>query len=375
MKEKKSCKPIRVLVINYKMHCAGIESFIMNVYRNIDREKVQFDFLVHYTERQFYDDEIERMGGKIYRLSIREDNNFLKYVKELKKFFYEHPEYKIVHGHMESFGIFYLKAAREAKIPIRIAHSHIAQKNRGIKGSIKTILNKGYKWYATDLFACSEVAGKFIFGDKAKYKIFNNAIDAKTFKYNEKIRDEVREELGISDEQFVIGHVGRFNTQKNHNFLVDIFNEIYKADKNAILLLIGEGDLYEYIEEKVAKLELMNNVRLLGVRKDTNRLYQAMDIFLMPSLFEGLPISGIEAQAAGLKCIFSNTITVEVALTKNTEFISLDAEAKEWAKEVLKWKFAYSREEQTKEIEAAGYDIHEQAIELQKFYLEALRGE
>ncbi len=365
-------QPIRVLMVNYKMQCAGIEAFIMNMYRNIDRSKVQFDFLVHYEEPQFYDEEINALGGKIYRLSIREDNNFLKYFHDLKSFFSQHPEYQIIHGHMESFGIFYFKEAKKQNIPVRIAHSHIAQRNKGIKGVLKNLLNKGFKSYATNLFACSDAAGKFLFGDRADYKVFNNAIDTRNFEYNEQIRKEVRAELGIEDNQFVIGHVGRFNTQKNHKFLVDIFNEIKIRDKNAVLLLIGEGDLQEQIKDKVSILGLSENVKFLGVRKDVNRLYQAMDIYLMPSLFEGLPVSGIEAQTAGLKCIFSDTVTSQTALTDNTEFLSLNNSAEYWAQESIKWKGGYLRENQSGKIKTAGYDIQEQAVVLQEFYLNSL---
>ena len=363
---------VRILMVNYKMQCAGIEAFIMNMYRNIDRNKIQFDFLVHYEEKQYYDDEIEELGGKIYRLSIRDDNRFGKYFRDLDTFFKKHPEYRIVHGHMESFGVFYLRAAKKAGVPVRIAHSHIAQKNNGIKGYVKNILNKGFGRYATDKFACSEAAGEFVFGKNSKYMILNNAIDTEKFRYDENIRRDVRRELSISENQFVIGHVGRFNVQKNHEFLIDIFAEIRKKDPSAVLLLIGEGDLQERIKNKIDTLKLSKYVQFLGVRRDINRLYQAMDMFLMPSLFEGLPVSGIEAQAAGLKCIFSNTVTRQTAITKNVEFISLNTDASMWADAVFKWKNAYVREDTSKDIIHAGYDIREQALKLQNFYLEAL---
>lgn len=365
--------PIRVLIVNYKMQCAGIEAFIMNMYRNIDRTKVQFDFLVHYTEPQFYDKEIEALGGRIYRLSIREDNNFIKYFKDLKLFFREHTEYKIVHGHMESFGCFYLRSAKKAKVPVRIAHSHIAQKNSGVKGVLKNFLNKGFKKYATHLFACSNVAGEFVFGNKEEFCIYNNAIDAKRFGYDINKRVQARKELKISDDVFVIGHIGRFNTQKNHTFLIDIMSEINKKDPKAVLLLIGEGDLEEHIKNKVDELGLENNVMFLGVRSDVDRLYQAMDVFVMPSLFEGLPVSGVEAQAAGLKCIFSDTITEQTMLTSNVEFISLDRGTAIWADEILKWYKGYDRRDQINIIERAGYDIKKQAKQLQNFYIESIK--
>lgn len=370
--EKKMDQPIRVLMINYKMQCAGIEAFIMNMYRNIDKSKVQFDFLVHYTEHQFYDDEIESLGGKIYRLSIREDNNFIKYIKELRSFFTSHPEYKIVHGHMESFGIFYLKASKNAGVPVRIAHSHIAQSNKGVKGAVKKLLNLSFNTYATDLFACSNVAGEFLFGKATPFTIFNNAIDMKRFIFNSAIREDTRKELNLQDNNFVIGHVGRFNTQKNHEFVIEIFSAIYTKDRSAVLLLIGEGELVERIKKKVEFLGLLNNVKFLGVRKDVDRLYQAMDIFILPSLFEGLPVSGIEAQAAGLKCIFSDAVTRQTTMTENTEYYELDLMPNRWADEILKWKNGYDRIDTSVSIRRAGYDIKDQAAKLQKFYLEKM---
>lgn len=360
-------EPIRVLMVNYKMQCAGIESFIMNMYRNIDSKKVKIDFLVHYSERQFYDDEIERMGGKIYRLSVREDNNFIKYKRELRKFFNNHPEYKIVHGHMESFGVFYLNEAKKSSIPIRIAHSHIAKRNNGIKGYMKSILNNFYKTYATHLFACSIDSGKFVFGEKENFIVYNNAIDVESFKFNNEIRDEIRIELGIEDK-FVIGHVGRFNTQKNHIFLINVFNEVYKRNKDSILLLIGEGELENDIRNRVNELQLDKNVKFLGIRKDMNKIYQGMDLFVLPSLFEGLPVSGIEAQATGLKCIFSDTITRETTLTDNTQYLSLNMELSRWAEEFLKWNNNYRRADSSYKIKSGGYDIKTQAKKLQDFY-------
>lgn len=363
-------EPIRILIVNYKMQCAGIESFIMNMYRAIDKDVIQFDFLVHYKKEQFYDEEILNMGGNIYRLTVREDNNFLKYFIDLKKFFKIHNEYKIVHGHMESFGIFYLYAAKLAGIQIRIAHSHIAEKNKGLKGTIKGFLNRYYKKYATDLFACSDAAGKFMFGSDIQYKVFNNAIDSHKFKYDKTVRDLCRKELGFNEEQFVIGHIGRFNTQKNHSFLIDIFSEINRIHDNSILLLIGEGDLKSSIKDKVKQRGLEEKVFFLGVRKDVQWLYQAMDVFVMPSLFEGLPVAGIEAQASGLKCIFSSEVTRQTSITSNVEYISLNESPKYWAIEIVKWYNSYLRCDMSKEIIDAGYDIYNQAKVLQDYYLE-----
>lgn len=365
-------EPIRVLIVNYKMQCAGIESFIMNVYRNIDKEKVQFDFLVHYSELQFYDKEIEELGGNIYRLSVREDNNIIKYFRDLKRFFANHPEYQIVHGHMESFGVFYLHAAMKAGIRTRIAHSHIAERNRGIKGCVKHLLNCFYHTYATDLFACSDVAGKFMFG-KSKYTVFNNAIDTRKFSYSKDIRGQIRSDLEIKNSTTVIGHVGRFNTQKNHIFLMEVFNEVLKINNDSIMLLLGEGDLFEDVVTYSKHLGINEKVRFLGIRADAYRIYQAIDIFVMPSLFEGLPVSGIEAQAAGLPCIFSDTITEQTKITPNVTFLNLSDSKQMWAEKISNIVQSTNRINTSKLICDAGYDISTEVKKLQEFYLSRVR--
>lgn len=365
-------KPIRVLMVNYKMQCAGIEAFIMNVYRTIDRTKIQFDFLVHYEATMFYDEEILALGGKIYRLSVREDNNLLKYFGDLKSFFEQHKKYDIVHGHMESFGIFYLKAAKNAGVPVRIAHSHIAERSFGVKGFMKYILNHGFKTYSTHCLACSNQAGEYIFGKNTDFSVWNNAIDLTKFKFSNDIRIRTRDQLLITDEQVVIGHVGRFNEQKNHDFLIKVVKEITKIKKDIVLLLIGEGILKDKIRNKVKIFGLEDNVKFLGVRNDVNELYQAMDVFVLPSKFEGLPVSGIEAQASGLRCVFSDNVTAQVQVTENTKFLSLDNSLNEWKTEIMKYGNSYTRLDCTPSITNAGYDINTQVSEIEKFYIDVV---
>lgn len=273
---------------------------------------------------------------------------------------------------MESFGVFYLKAAMKAGIPIRIAHSHIAQRNKGLKGIAKELLNKNFGRYATHLLACSDDAGRFLFGEDKDYEVFNNAINTESFLFNAQIRNAMRRHYGINPKKFVIGHVGRFDEQKNHMFLIDIFYKLLKKDDNAILILIGEGILESKIKRKVGSLGLDTKVMFMGVRKDVADLYQMMDVFVMPSLFEGLPISGIEAQAAGLGCIFSDTITQQIAITEDVEFLSLQKPADVWADRVLSHRKPYERKNRRGEIVSAGYDITEQAIRLEQFYENAL---
>lgn len=241
-------EPIRVLHIVPNMQAGGLETLIMNIYRNIDRTKVQFDFLVHYTGNYFYDDEIRSLGGRIYKLSVRDDNNFIKYLKDLDAFFKKHPEYKIVHGHMESLGQFYFKAAKKDGVPVRVAHSHNSATENTFKGKIKGLLLKRYKVFATDYFACSQKAGEFMFANK-KFTVLKNAIIVNNFIYNENERNRLRKELGI-EGKIVIGHAGRFCEQKNHKFLIDVFKKIADLENNAVLLLIGAGETFEKVKEQ-----------------------------------------------------------------------------------------------------------------------------
>ncbi len=361
-------EPIRVLMVVPNMHRAGLETLIMNIYRNIDRSRVQFDFLVHYTTRFDYDDEIETLGGRIYRLGVREDNRFFKYLGDLKRFFRAHPEYRVVHGHMESFGFLYSRAAKRAGVPTIIAHSHNALIEPTLKGRVKSLMNKPWSRYANVLFACSDKAGKFMFGDKP-FTVINNGIRCEDFVYDPAVREEMRRELGVEDK-VVIGHIGRFERQKNHTFLIDLFRTYAETHENACLLLVGEGHLLEDAKAQVEALGLQEKVRFLGVRSDTARLYQAMDLFLLPSLFEGLPVVGVEAQSAGLPMLTSDTVTEELKITDLVEMLPLDAGHDAWCRKMDDMLAGKTRRDTLDEMNAAGYNIRKTADELQAFYLE-----
>lgn len=348
------------------MQAGGLETLIMSWYRNIDRSKVQFDFLVHYQGKFFYDDEIERLGGKTYHLSVRDDSNFIKYLHDLDQFFKEHKEYKIVHGHMESLGQFYFKAAKKYGVPVRIAHSHNSATEPTLKGKVKGILAKGFPKYATHFFACSELAGQFMFGNR-NFTIIKNAIDLSHFQYNEEIRAEIRAELDLNDK-FVIGHVGRFCTQKNHKYLIDVFEQVYKRNSKAILLLIGKGELLEEVKTYVAEKSLSESVRFLGVRNDVNKLYDAMDVFVFPSIFEGLGIVLIEAQESRLMTVCSDVVPKEANVTEYYKVISLQESPERWAEEICKYADGYEKKDVTDKIRNTGYDIKKSALMLQQFY-------
>lgn len=361
---------IRVLQVVTIMNRGGLETMLMNYYRKLDKTKIQFDFMTNRLERGHYDDEIEALGGKIYRLSPIKPGNYNKYFKELDEFFKEHKEYKVVHSHINENSGFVLKAAKKAGIECRIAHSHLSDLKLDYKYPFRVYARRNLKGNVSDYFACSQRAGEWLFGKEisssGKVTVLNNAVDTEKFKINKDIRDKVRMELGIEDKK-VIGHVGRFNPQKNHEFLIDVFNEVYKKDKGTVLLLIGDGYLKEKIEDKVKKLNLEQGVKFLGVREDIPELMQGMDLFLFPSQFEGLAVVMVEAQAAGLKVITSTGVTKESDITNNVEFIDLSKGAEYWADIVLNSDF--KKRDYINLMIKKGYDSTNNVKWLSDFYL------
>lgn len=366
-------EPIRVLHVLQRMEAAGVQTLLMSIYRNIDRKKVQFDFLVHYNTPQLFDEEVKKMGGKIYRLTFREDYNVFKYCRDLDNFFKKHNEYKIIHAHMHSLGFIYLHYAKKYNIPVRIAHSHTNCTQNDMKKVLKLIMNKLYAKNATELFACSEVAGKYMFGDKP-FRIINNAIDSEKFAFDKKKRETKRKELGL-ENNFIIGNVGRFEIQKNQKFSIKVFEECLKIDNSARLILIGTGSMYEEIQKIIKAKNLGDKILLLGNRKDIAELYQAMDVFLFPSLFEGLGIVGIEAQAAGTPTVCTDTLPKEINVTPLLHRVSLNITAKEWAEEVVRAsKDNLAHKNTTQYLKEANYDIYSLVNSLEQFYLEQYKG-
>lgn len=358
---------IRVLHVVTYMGRGGLETMIMNYYRHMDRSKVQFDFLVHRDFRADYDDEIEALGGKIHRLP-RLVPWGKEYLRALDAFFDAHPEYRIVHVHQDCLSAVALKAAKKHGVPVRIAHSHNSSQDKNFKYLIKLIYKKQIPRYATQLFACGKDAGDWMFGG-AEYTIVNNAIDATKYTYDAERAAAVRERLGIPQEALVLGHVGRFSEVKNHTFLIDVFDQIYKERRDAYLLLVGDGDLCADVEEKVRSLGLGERVVFAGVRKDVPELLQAMDVFVFPSLYEGLPVSLVEAQAAGLPCLISDVIPDACVLTELIQKVSLQEKAEVWAEKVLT-AAKQERRSRYQEIADMGFDIVQNAAWLQNYYLE-----
>lgn len=365
-------EPIRILHCFGRMDRGGAETFIMNVYRNVNRNKVQFDFLVHTQTKCDYDDEIIELGGRIYRVPRYNIRNHYTYKREWKNLLSKHGrQWEFIHSHMTSTASIYLKIAKKYKIKT-ITHSHSTSPGFGIEAFIKDLMQKPLKCISDYLFACSSAAGSSLFGEYTKrdnYFILNNAIDIDKFIFNRDIRDNKRKELKI-DGKFVIGHVGSMYEVKNHTFIVDIFNEILKHNSNIVLLLVGDGTLRKSIEDKVLNLGLEEYVIFTGVRSDVPELLNTMDVLLFPSLYEGLPVTLIEAQASGLKCIISDSITKEVKITDNIEFVSLDQSIEYWSEQVMKYQDGYDRLNTYKEVSNYGYCIKENSKWLEHFYLE-----
>ena len=362
-------KPIRILQIVPNMQMGGLETFIMNIYRNIDKEKIQIDFLVHYEEKKFFDDEIEKLGGNIYRFSLRNNNNIIKYIKELNKFYKEHKEYKVVHCHMSSIGFINFLVAKKNGIKVRIAHSHNNLTDKTLKGKLKKIMMLPYKYVSTINFACSKSAGDFLYGNRT-YEIIPNAIEIKKFQYDDYKRKMKRKQLNIDDNVFVVGHIGRFNIQKNHIFIVDIFKKILERDENSKLILVGDGELKEKIKQIVQTEKIEEKVVFLGNQNNIEELYQVFDAFLFPSLFEGLGITLIEAQISGLKCFTSSRVVAsEAKITENLYFLDLNNDADYWAKKILKYK-KYNRNSHITEAVKYGFDIKQLTKKLEKKYIE-----
>lgn len=364
--------PIRILHIVQRMEAGGTQSFLMNLYRNIDRSKVQFDFLVEYEEKEFYDDEIISLGGKIYYTNFRKTLNLIKFRRTMSDILKEHPEYKIVHIHATAIGKICTDVARKCGVKTIIAHTHNNSAVKDWKYYPKILLRKLYTNGPTDFFACSEDAGRYTFKNK-KFTVIYNAIDIDKFLFNQEVRENFRKELNIEDK-FVIGNIGRLHEQKNQSFLIDIFYEIQKNKDNAILLIIGKGPLENELKEKVSNLGINNKVYFLGNRKDVERIYQGMDVFVLPSLFEGLGIVAVEAQVSGLPVVASTGVAKEANITNNIQNIDLNDSIDTWKETICKSNVE-SRNSVEKIVRNSKFDVKNNAKFLQEFYLKKYYGD
>lgn len=374
-------QPIRILQVFTVLNRGGAETMIMNYYRHIDRSKVQFDFLVHRSQPGAYEEEIKKLGGRIYRMPPLYPKYFNSYIKQIKAFLKEHTEYQVIHCHCSELGYFLYREAYKQKVPVIICHAHSSRMLMDLKAPIRWYWKHGCRKYITHPFTCSKKAASWMYGHKMMDKAIqiNNAIDTKAFTYEAKTAERLRKQLGLKDKM-VLGHVGTFNEPKNHKFLISTFASVKKELPNAMLMLVGQGDLEEKIRSEVQRLGLEKDVMFMGCRSDVNELLKVFDLFVFPSLFEGLPVTVIEAQASGLHCLISDQITTEVDMgVQLVDYLPITNE-KVWieciktlAKEVEKLRS--SRKSHISEIRAKGYDIHREAKKIETFYINCLEGE
>lgn len=361
-------KKIRILtVLNNLNKCDGISSYVMNYYNKFDLEKIHMDFVVVSNKiDEEYRKIIESKGGTIFYIKKPLLKSMLKDVKTIKVFLnIMSNEYDIIHSHVINSGYLFLKYAKKYGIKCRILHSHNTTlgSDKILKNIRNTIIARKVVSLSTDRFACSKEAGKYLFGN-SDFKVIHNAIDVQKYVYNQESRDEYRKKLGVQDN-IVLLHVGRLDTQKNHMFLLDVFKEVVEVNPKYKLVLVGTGNLEQQIKNKIKELNIEKSVIMLGVRNDVNNILSASDIFLLPSLFEGLPVVAIEAQTSDIKCILANTITVETKILPNLEFVKLDKFA--WKNTILNTKIE-KRKNNSVEIKNAGYYINSEFERLQNIY-------
>lgn len=370
-------EPIRVLHVIGIMNRGGAETMIMNLYRNIDRTKIQFDFVENEGKKAAFDDEIFALGGKIYHCPRYEGKNHFTYVRWWNNFFDSHKnEYRIVHGHIGSTAAIYLSIAKKRGLYC-IAHSHNTNTMKNFSDIIYAMFAYPTRFVADHFFSCSKEAGISRYGakignDERRCSVLPNAIDVNRFTFDVELRQRMRNSLGLNDTQLVVGNVSRFSKQKNHSFILNIFEKIHDISPHATLLLIGDGELRSQIEETIAKKGLQNSVILTGIKSDVWNYYQAMDVFLMPSFYEGLPVSMVEAQAAGIPCIVSTNVPRESAITDLVQFISLNDGIDIWRDCIIK-SAQMPRRNMFDKIRETGFDIKSTADWLKNYYIDVVR--
>ena len=389
-------KKINVLVLITVMDRAGAETMMMNYLRNINREKIHMDFLINREQKADYEDEIEKLGGRIYHMCPIYPGKFYRYKKEFRNFLEEHPGYDIIHSNLEERSYFAFKIAKKMGIPVRVAHAHSAPCGRNMKMIMRLYFRRKLQKYCTHKVACGEKAAKWLFGSDADLVemesfvkgenhskntvvLMKNAVDTDKFSYSTDVREKVRKKMKISRDTLVIGHVGRFTHDKNQSFLIDIFKNVNSLNKKSAMMLIGGGkpkeeiSYKEEIERKVQQSGLKGKVKLLGVREDINELMQAMDILVMPSRTEGFPVTLVEAQAVGLYCLVSDAVGYDINMTEKIQYKSLEEDASQWAQKILSMTAGgQNREAESipmkEKVIERGYEIADAAKDLEAFY-------
>lgn len=368
-----SGEPIRVCQVVGNMNGGGVEAVVMNYYQHVDRSKVQFDFIVTDTSKYVPRQQIESMGGRVFMVPAY--LHLPQFERACYNLFCQHREWRIVHSHMNALSVFPLRQAQRAGVPVRIAHSHSTSgKGETAKNILKGVLKTQANRYPTHRLACGQLAGEWLFGKEEQFELMYNAIDLQRFWFCESARTKARGALGIADDQIVMGHVGRFMPQKNHGFLIDAFARACQRSDDLVLLCVGSGEGKAEAEGRATELGLSDKVRFLGQRDDVNELYQAFDAFVLPSLYEGLCVVGVEAQAAGLPCILAKTITREVDVTGTCEFLPID-DPGVWAQAFCRVCPRSNAERANVDHgDFANYDIVRQGKWLTQKYLQLSRG-
>ena len=370
-------QPVRILHILGNTQLGGAESRIMDLYRHMDRSVVQFDFVVHSKEEGYFNEEIRKLGGRIFRVPRFRVLNYFSYCRAWKKLLQEHrdadgrSEFHMIQGHMTSTAAIYLPIARKCGIETTIAHARSAGVDKGLKGILTRFLRRNLSKKADYLFTCSELAGISVFGKKAveqgRTRFLPNAIDCQKFAPDPLVREKIRRELGI-ENCYVIGHVGRFHYAKNHEYLLRVFAELVKRKtRDYVLLLLGEGSGMEDIRILSRELGIGDKVYFLGNKSNVNDYYQAMDYFVYPSRFEGMPGTIVEAQTAGLRCLMSDTICKEVIATELVTTRSIREDPGLWADEIEQ-HLQFQRSSRVDEMKELGFDVHGQAVLMTDFY-------
>lgn len=375
-----SDRPIRILQIVTQMHRGGLENRLMDIYRSIDRQSVQFDFYTFRKEKCSFDEEIQKHGGVVYYNDPLNVLSLLKSVMRLKHFLSEHKGYRIVHCHMNHWCGFLLLAAKAAGVPVRIAHARTSLEKKTKANIIKNILKFPVNFTATHRFAVSRKAAEWLYGAHALKQtavtIWPNAINTKLFLFNQQVRERVRDTYHLS-EAFVVIHVGNMFPVKNHSFLLKVFVELIRARPNARLLLVGEDHMNGAVQKEAVGFGIEDKIIFLGVRSDVPDLLQAADVFVFPSFYEGFPGAVLEAQAAGLPCILSDSITDEICISDTIKRLSIKSPPEVWAKAINSVQLGTEtrRTHQQNQVVHAGFDIDDVAIRYREFYLSMGNGD
>jgi len=361
--------PIRILQVQSSMDRGGAETLVMSLYRKINREQVQFDFVVNSKQIGAYEEEIRQLGGRVIRCPAFRGYNLIGYVRWWKEFL-THSEYRVIHSHIFGTASIFLSVARAQGLHT-ICHSHSTSNGKGLYSAIKFLFQLPVRYVSDSMIACSDDAGKWLYGKNVvhnpRYEVWKNGIDVQAFRFDGERRDRVRAQLGVTD-QVVLGHVGRFIPVKNHKFLIKVFKAYHETQPKSVLLLVGEGPLVEEAKELANELGIGEHVLFLGVRKDIPDLLAAMDCFLLPSLYEGFPISAVEAQASGLECFISDRVPHDIQITDDLTFIPIDEGVQPWCDALLASHNSSDRDQAYKKVVDQGYDITEMAAYVERFY-------